>query len=64
MYKKLAPETVPHYINFTIKLIWDDLYLFFICIIFLGSSAKVFSITWTSPWATGSSVKLSISDLK
>ena len=41
MYTKFVPETV-HYISFTSKCIWNHLYLFIICIIYLESSTKVF----------------------
>ena len=59
MYIELVSETVYH-INFTWKFIWNHLYLFIICIIYLESSTKVFSRIWTSFWTTGSSVKPSI----
>ena len=41
MYTKLVPETV-HYAIFTSNFIWNDLYLFIICIIYLESSTKYF----------------------
>ena len=37
MFTKLAPETV-HYTSFTLKAIWNHLYLFIICIIHSESS--------------------------
>ena len=42
--QNLVPETV-NYISFTSKFIWNHLYLFIICTIYLESSTKVFSTT-------------------
>ena len=42
MQTKLIPETV-HYRSFESKLIWNHLYPFIFCIIYLESSTKVFS---------------------
>ena len=47
--------------KFQIKIYWSHLYLFIICIIYLQSSTKLCSTTWTSHWITVSSVKPSIS---
>ena len=61
MYSKLVPV---HYISFTLKYI--KIYLesiapiYHLCI-YLQSSLKVLSTTWTSHWTTGSSVKPLIS---
>ena len=41
MRTKLIPETL-HYRIFKSKFIWNHLYLYIFCIIYLGSFAKVF----------------------
>ena len=60
VHKLVVPETV-HYISFALKFIWNHMYLFIICIIYLESSIKVFSANLNINLTTGSSVKPSIS---
>ena len=57
LYTKLVPRLYMKV--FTSKFICNNLYLLFvfIFIIYLQSSTKLFSITGTSHWMTGSSVK-------
>ena len=60
VHKLVVPETV-HYISFALKFIWNHMYLFIICIIYLESSIKVFSANLNITLTTSSSVKPSIS---
>ena len=61
---KISSKTSTLY-NFHIKIYLESFvsiyHLFVICIIYLESSVKVFSKTWTWHWTTGSSVKTIIS---